>query len=174
MLTCLRGTPVAPGDASPPPAAPGCRGPHWDRRTQQLHRAETGARRPGHGLPAERNAGRFGYFFSDLPPSPPPATPRPPPARPGKGGTTPALVAEAARAARGGFEDAPSVSSKEAVRLHVQEELERAPRRGARRDLRASQPGLLPATALPGTRALGGRTPFLPPGFGHEPSELQL
>ena len=37
-----------------------------------------------------------------------------------------------------------------------------------------SQPGLLSATALPGTRAIGGRTPFLPPGFGHEPSELQL
>lgn len=60
-----RGTPVAPGDASPPPAAPGCRGPHWDRRTQQLRRAETGARRPG----------RFGDFFSDLPPPhPPPAS----------------------------------------------------------------------------------------------------
>lgn len=51
-----RGTPVAPGDASPPAAAPGCRGPHWDRRTQQLRRAETGARRPGHGLLEEREA----------------------------------------------------------------------------------------------------------------------
>lgn len=37
-----------------------------------------------------------------------------------------------------------------------------------------SQPGLLPTTALPGTRAISGRTSFLPPGFGYEPSGLQL
>uniref|UniRef100_A0AAA9SW96 Putative transcription factor Ovo-like 1 n=1 Tax=Bos taurus TaxID=9913 RepID=A0AAA9SW96_BOVIN len=114
-----------------------------DRRTQQLRRAETGARRPGHGLLAEREA----LWLLLLRPTrlPTPATPRPPPARPGKGGTTPALVAEAARAARGGFEDAPRVSGEEAVRLHVQEELERAPRRGARRNLRARGQRAAPA-----------------------------
>lgn len=37
-----------------------------------------------------------------------------------------------------------------------------------------SQPRLLPTTALQGARAISGRTPFLPPGFGHEPSGLQL
>ena len=38
----------------------------------------------------------------------------------------------------------------------------------------SSQPRLLPTTALPGTRGIGGRASFLPPGFGHEPSRLQL